>query len=97
MQKASVSQLQTTLHAYLAWVKAGEEVLVTEDGAPIAKIVPLPQPPAPLPASLAVLEQAGLVRPGSGRVPEAVWTHPRPKDPTGAGRRALGEERESDR
>ena len=77
MRKTSVSQLQATLRACLAWVKAGEEVVVTERGTPIAKIVPL----AGLPASLAALEQAGLVRRGSGRVPDEVWTLPRPNPP----------------
>ena len=97
MRKASVSQLKTTLRACLAWVKAGEEVIVTERGTPIAKIVPLARSPAALPASLAALEQAGLITRGSGYVPDEVWTLPRPKDPQGLGRRALTEERETGR
>jgi prevent-host-death family protein len=97
MRTASVSQLKATLRACLAWVKAGEEVVVTERGTPIAKIVPLAGPHTALPASLAALEQAGLVRPGSGHVPDAVWTLPRPKDPQGLGRQALEEERETGR
>ena len=97
MRKASVSQLKATLRACLAWVKAGEEVVVTERGTPIAKIVPLAKPPAALPASLAALAQAGLVTRGSGHVPDEVWTLPRPKDPQGFGRLALTEERETGR
>jgi antitoxin (DNA-binding transcriptional repressor) of toxin-antitoxin stability system len=81
----------------LAWVKAGEEVVVTERGTPIAKIVPLAGLPMALPPSLAALEQAGLVAQGSGRVPDAVWTLPRPQDAQGLGRQALGEERETGR
>jgi antitoxin (DNA-binding transcriptional repressor) of toxin-antitoxin stability system len=81
----------------LAWVKAGEEVVVTEHGTPIAKIVPLAGLPAVLPTSLAALEQAGLVTQGSGHVPDEVWTLPRPKDAQGLGRHALGEERETGR
>jgi prevent-host-death family protein len=97
MRNASVSQLKATLRACLAWVKAGEEVIVTEHGTPIAKIVPFAGPPVSLPASLAALEQAGLVTRGSGRVPDEVWTLPRPQDPRGLGRDALGEEREMGR
>jgi prevent-host-death family protein len=97
MRQASVSQLKATLRACLAWVKAGEEVVVTERGTPIAKIVPLAQPPAPVPASLVALAQAGLVTRGSGQVPDEVWTLPRPQDPEGLGRRALTEERETGR
>jgi antitoxin (DNA-binding transcriptional repressor) of toxin-antitoxin stability system len=81
----------------LAWVKAGEEVVVTERGTPIAKIVPVAGLSAALPTSLAALEQAGLVMQGSGRVPEEVWTLPRPQDAEGLGRHALGEERETGR
>ena len=32
MRTASIAQLQATLHACMAWVKAGEEVVVTERG-----------------------------------------------------------------
>ncbi len=41
MKSASVSKLKATLSACLAWVKAGEEVMITERGKPIAKIIPL--------------------------------------------------------
>ena len=60
------------------WVKpsSGEEVVVTERGTPIAKIVPVVRSPATLPASLAALEQAGLVTRGSGHVPDEVWALP---------------------
>jgi prevent-host-death family protein len=97
MRTASIAQLQATLHACMAWVKAGEEVVVTERGTPIAKIVPLVGHSGTLPTSLAALEQAGLVMQGSGRVPDEVWTLPRPQDAEGLGRHALGEERETGR
>lgn len=97
MRKTSISQLQATLRACLAWVKAGEEVVVTERGTPIAKIVPVTERPAALPASMAVLNQAVLATQGSGRVPDAFWTLPRPQDPQGLGRHVLAEERETGR
>ena len=97
MRTASIAQLQATLHTCLAWVKAGEEVVVTECGTPIAKIIPLAGLSVALPASLATLEQAGLVTQGSGRVPDEVWTLPRPQDAQGLGQHALGAERETGR
>jgi prevent-host-death family protein len=98
MRTASIAQLQATLRACLAWVKAGEEVVVTERGTPIARIVPVAElSSVDLPTSLAALEQAGLVTQGSGRVPDEVWTLPRPQDAQGLGQHALGEERETGR
>ncbi len=41
MKHAAVAKLKATLSEYLARVKAGEEVIVTERGKPIARIVPL--------------------------------------------------------
>ena len=41
MKRASVSQLKTSLSAYLLGVKNAEEVLVTERGRPIARFVTL--------------------------------------------------------
>ncbi|PYN64673.1 MAG: type II toxin-antitoxin system prevent-host-death family antitoxin, partial [Candidatus Rokuibacteriota bacterium] len=40
MTSAAVAKLKASLSEYLARVKAGEEVIVTERGKPIAKIVP---------------------------------------------------------
>ncbi len=41
MRSATVSKLKAALSEHLARVKAGEEVIVTERGKPIAKIVPI--------------------------------------------------------
>ncbi len=38
---AKVSELKASLSKYLARVKAGEEVIVTERGKPVAKLVPI--------------------------------------------------------
>ena len=40
-RSATVSKLKATLSEHLARVKAGEEVIITERGKPIAKIVPI--------------------------------------------------------
>ncbi|MEW6544266.1 MAG: type II toxin-antitoxin system prevent-host-death family antitoxin [Nitrospirota bacterium] len=44
MKSATVSKLKATLSEHLAKVKAGGEVLVTERGKPIAKIVASHEP-----------------------------------------------------
>ncbi len=90
---AAVSNLKATLSKWLARVKAGEEVVVTERGRPIAKIVPLPKGGPVEDPHLLALARAGLVRMGSGKLPRSFWKMPRPKDKRGAGLRALLEER----
>jgi prevent-host-death family protein len=41
MKKASVSSVKNNLSAYLDLVRAGETVLITDRGRPIARLVPL--------------------------------------------------------
>ena len=40
MQTTTVSRLKMSLSTYLRQVKAGEEVVITERGRPIARLVP---------------------------------------------------------
>ncbi len=93
MKSATVSKLKATLSEYLARVKAGEEVLVTERGKPIAKIIPLAPVNSTTSPHLLELARSGLVRIGTGSLPKGFWARPRPKDPRGAALRALLEER----
>ncbi len=93
MVTAPVSKLKATLSEYLTRVKAGEEVIVTERGKPIARIVPLPHDKSSLSSHLRELARAGLVRIGSGKLPNKFWKMPRPKDPGGAALKALIRER----
>jgi len=97
MRSATVSKLKATLSEHLARVKAGEEVIVTERGKPIAKIVPIGRDQPGVPAHLLELARAGLVKLGSGKLPKGFWKLPRPADPSGAVLKALLEERESGR
>lgn len=97
MKSAAVAKLKASLSEYLARVKAGEEVIVTERGKPIAKIVPFGRDQAEVPAHVLELARAGLIRLGSGKLPKGFWKMPRPADPTGAAVKALLEERESGR
>jgi prevent-host-death family protein len=93
VQTATVSKLKASLSHYLRLVKAGEEVLVSECGRPIAKLVPVTGAEA-LPPHLAEMARQGLVRVGSGRLPKNFWGLPRPRDPKGRLLSTVLEERE---
>lgn len=88
-----VTELKAQLSRYLARVKAGEEVLVTERGRPIARLAPVGSGEAGN-ESLRDLERQGLIRLGSGRLPKGFWELQRPRDPKAAVRKAVAEERE---
>jgi len=90
---ATVSKLKASLSEYLRRVKAGEEVLVSERGRPIAKLVPVTRGDA-LPDHLAEMARHGLLRVGPRRLARTFWSLPRPRDPKGRVLRALLEERE---
>ncbi len=97
MKTTNVSELKASLSEYLSKVKAGEEVLVTDRGKPVAKIVPIKRGEIEVPAHLLVLERAGLIKIGTGKLPPHFWELPRPKDPEGLALKALLKEREEGR
>ena len=77
MRSLGIAELKALLSETLARVKGGEEVLVTEHGRPIARILPLSTA-----APAAVTQE--LVRMGQVRAPEkpldeAFWKLPRGK------------------
>lgn len=95
MKTVPVAELKASLSAYLRQVKAGEDVLVTERGRPIARLTPAGS--SAWPAHLEAMESQGLIVAGSGKLPARFWRLPRPKDPKGLVLRALLEERETGR
>jgi prevent-host-death family protein len=97
MASIRVSELKAQLSRYLARVRGGEEVVVTDRGRPVARLVPIAEGNIPDAARLAALERAGLARPGRGRLPPDFWRRPRPRDVQGKGPQALLEERDSGR
>ena len=94
MESASVSDLKRSPSGYFRKVKAGEEILITDRGRPIAKITPLRREGIGDEAQLAKLEAAGLVRIGKGFSPGFWDDYDGPSDPDGAIRAALVQERE---
>ena len=77
-------------------MKAGEEVLVTERGRTIAKLVPIRRSDT-LPEYLREMERQGLVLLGAGKLPKTFWKLPRPRDPKGLVVKAVLSEREDGR
>lgn len=96
MTTAAVSELKSRLSEYLNRVKAGEEVLITDRGNPVARLVPISRVREGR-SYLANLEKKGLVRLGSGKLPKGFWEMPKPQDPGGSVLKALLEEREGGR
>jgi prevent-host-death family protein len=92
MKRASVSELKTSLSAYLLGVKNGEEVLVTERGRPIARLIPaLGSEPASDRKSRLI--RMGVLRPGSAKLSADLWKPSPVRDPEGKLLRDLLEER----
>src|SRR3990172_5061044 len=73
MKKAKIAELKNHLSRYLDHVRSGASVLVLDRDQPVAQIVPL-APPAGGSGGhegrLARLEPRGLIRRGSGGLPE---------------------------
>ena len=69
MKTAAVSELKARLSEYLNQVKAGMEVLITDRGKPVARLVPIPRS-KDLKESLVRMEKQGLIRLGSGKLPK---------------------------
>jgi prevent-host-death family protein len=93
MKTTTVSKLKASLSKFLRSVKAGEEILVTERGQPIAKLVPATSSNL-LPHYLRKMEKQGLIKIGSGKLPKSFWNLLRPKDPQGLVFKAVLRERE---
>jgi prevent-host-death family protein len=95
--KAGVAELKASLSRYLERVRAGHEVLVTDRGQPIAKIVPIAAE-ARRGSRRQRLVRQGLLVPGRGRVRPSLLRPPAGSIKTGrAVLEALIEERREGR
>ncbi|MCC7106989.1 MAG: type II toxin-antitoxin system prevent-host-death family antitoxin [Chloroflexi bacterium] len=67
VSELTISELQAGLSGYLERVKAGEELVVTEDGKPVARVVPVveEEPITSEEARRADLIRRGIIRPPS--------------------------------
>lgn len=97
MRRASITELKARLSRYLAAVKAGEEVVVTERGKPVARIGPVGGERRQ-DARLAQLIRTGQVRPPrKPGFPVDPAELERPEDPEGRSLEMLLEERAAGR
>lgn len=80
MEIAGVAEVKARLSEYLARVRGGEEVLVTDRGRPIARIMPV-SADAP---HLSELERRGLLRGPTAALPDDFLERPRPALRTGS-------------
>jgi len=96
MKTAAVSELKARLSEFLGQVKAGSEVLITDRGRPVARLVPI-SGARMVKDSLSTLEKQGLIKIGSGKLPKNFWRMPRAEDRQGLVLKALLEEREEGR
>lgn len=96
MRTAGIAELKASLSEYLATVKSGEEVVVTERGHPIARITPIVSHDAHS-RSIEQLVRAGILRRPQKNLGEDFFRAARPKDPDAATLKALLREREENR
>ncbi len=76
MKTIGVAQLKTHLSRYLDQVKGGTEVVVTERGVPVTKLVPL-RGPGNDRARRHRLARAGVLQLGSGWLPAHLFRPPK--------------------
>jgi len=97
MMRVSITELKAKLSEHLAAVRAGEEVIVTDRGRPIARLGPV-EGEREMESRLAALVRAGRLRPPAAptlNVAELVAGAA--EDPDGLGVASLLEERRTGR
>jgi len=90
--RVPVAMLKARLSEYLRRAKAGEAVVVTDRGTPVARLGPLEGAVA-LDGRVEVLAEAGLVRRPTRPPQRALPSRDRPKDAEGRSLEAILEER----
>ena len=96
MDRVSISALNARLSEYVKRVRSGEEVLVTDRGIPVARLVPLDSARW-METRLEELVENGLAKPPASRLPKDFWKRARPLDREGRVLEALLAERSEGR
>ena len=78
--QASVADLKARLSAFLVQVRHGEEILVTDHGKPVARLIPYHARPGEYAECLQRMAKEGLVRLPKSPIPPAFsWPLPQVK------------------
>ena len=93
MTRVAISELKAKLSRYLDQVKAGHEVVVTDRGRPVARLVPYDDGRKREP-DMERLIREGVILPGRGKLRDELLRPSPVKDPEGKVLQALLEERE---
>ena len=98
MRRVAISELKAKLSEYLKAVRAGEEVIVTDRGKPVARLAPI-SGPAETESRLRMLVRTGQVRPPDvdGGIDSDLIAALRPRVPDAGVVDALLEERREGR
>ena len=92
-ERVSIGRLKARLSEYVRRARAGEAVVITDRGRPVARLAPL-SGAAELEGRVAELHRAGLIRPPERRLDlDALLKAQLPRDPAGRGVEAVLEER----
>jgi prevent-host-death family protein len=91
-ERVSIGRLKARLSEYLDRTRAGQSVVVTDRGRPVARLVPLGGEAA-IEGRVADLERAGLARLPTHPWDEDILTARRPRDPGGRSLEAVLAER----
>lgn len=94
MRVVSISRLKAAFSEYIGYVKAGEEILVTVRGKPVARLSPVGDMPNDDSRRMDLIRR-GILRPGKGPLkPEDYRDLPIVRIPDDVLQRIMDEERE---
>jgi prevent-host-death family protein len=96
MLTTSISELKARLSAFLDIVRDGDEVLVTDRGRPVARLVPV-RGDEQEDGQRELLIRSGRLRAPTATLAPDFWTRPRAHDADGRSLAVLLEERDSGR
>jgi prevent-host-death family protein len=92
MTTVSITDLKAGLSAFLDIVRGGNEVLVTDRGRPIARLIPV-RGEELAEGRREMLQRSGRLHGPSTALPADYWTRPRPADADGHSLRSILDER----
>ncbi len=89
-----IREAKANLSRYIRSVRQGQEIILTDHGRPVGKIVPLAQHELPLRQRLEQLEHQGIIAPGGALPADADMPAPPPQTvPAGLAQQILQQDR----